>query len=330
MTELLFVNNRKGLLLLSFGGGQDSTTILYKFLLDKATRDKKLKGRNLVVVFADTGDERKATYTHVWKIAALCKAYGILFRHLGSDETCKMHQKNSRDSSKIITGYHTESWPSLGGQYLRNHNLAIRKNKSCTDNLKIKPIYRWLDTFCNSLMLNDDRGHKGKPHIQEYAKKYRKIEVMIGFTKGEETRIKKARNFKGGAKWWNSIEKTFPLVDDFPMTRTDCITYMSNSPFDVCPPSMCKMCPNITKHTLLLMWFDDRWAFIEWYRHERRKLKKWGSTQEEKGKANTYALGGKYDLIGELRAAMNKYKHMSLEEIRDHDFSHGHCINNGY
>lgn len=330
MQELRFDLKRKGLLVLSFGGGQDSTTILYKLILDKPFRDSKLKGRNLVLIMSDTGDERKKTYDHVWSIKNLCKSLGIAFQYIASEETIKMHDEDGRNTDFIRAGFHTDSWASLGAQYKRNHNLAIRRNKSCTDNLKIKPIYRWMDAFCNEIMDNDDRDHKGKPHIREYAKAYGNIEVMIGFTKGEETRVKKAKKFSGGAKWWESIDKTFPLADEIPMDRGDCIDFMETSPYGSCPPSMCKMCPNITKHTLILMWHDDRAAFIEWCRHERRKIKRWAPIQEEKGKANTFALGGKLNLIGELRAAMKKFSHMTLEEIREYDFSHGHCISNGY
>ena len=329
MKSLAFDARRKGLLLLSFGAGQDSTTLLYKFILDKQFRDGQLKGRNLVTVFADTGNERKATYDHAWMINDLCKQHGIKFVQLASEWTKNMHAKNGRDVGHLVSGYHSDSWSSLSVQYERNSNLAIRNNKSCTLNLKINPIYRWLDGFCDELMDSDGTGHYGKKHLVEYSAKYGKVEVIIGFTKGEERRIKKAGK-PGKQKWWESIEKTFPLATDLKMDRLDCIKFLKDCPYPDCPPSMCKMCPNITKHTLIIMWHFDRWAFIEWCRHERAKIKKWGPVQLEKGKPNSHALGGKKNLIEELRAAMKKYEHMTLDEIREYDYSHGHCISNGY
>jgi len=328
MTDLIFNITRLGLLVLSFGAGQDSTTIFYRFLLDPAFRSAKLNGRNLVLVFADTGDERAATYDHMWRIKDLCNAYGIKCIHLASAWTIEMHKKNGRSVDHITTGFHSESWAALAAQYLRNHNLAIRRNKSCTDNLKIKPIYRWLNSFCAELMGEKIKDH-GKQNIQAYAKQFGKIEMMIGFAKGEESRVKKAAK-AGKQKWWQSIEKTFPLVDVLSMDRLECISYMETTPWGACGPSMCKMCPNITKQTLVLMWLDDRASFIDWARHEKRKLKKWAPIQAAKGEANSYALGGTKDLFGELREALETFKDWSLEDLKEYDFKNGHCISNGY
>ncbi len=51
----------KALTVLAFGGGQDSTAILYRIALDKAFRSRYVKG-DLLVLMSDTGNEHPHTY----------------------------------------------------------------------------------------------------------------------------------------------------------------------------------------------------------------------------------------------------------------------------
>jgi len=110
------------------------------------------------------------------------------------------------------------------------------------------------------------------------------------------------------------------------------------------------------------MWYTDRWGFISWCRHERRKLKAWEpiiqqrrdnhqlklcaierlsvrgvsckpsyvKKMREKKFNNSAALGGNLTLIEEVRRALKKFKNMSIQDLKDYDFSHGHCITNSY
>lgn len=52
------------LTILSFGGGQDSTTILYKLVFDADFKARYAPG-DLLVLMADTGNEHPETYSHV-------------------------------------------------------------------------------------------------------------------------------------------------------------------------------------------------------------------------------------------------------------------------
>tara|TARA_Y100000310_G_scaffold243676_1_gene248217 strand:- start:3266 stop:4267 length:1002 start_codon:yes stop_codon:yes gene_type:complete len=318
-----------GLCILSHGMGQDSTTITYKLFTDADFRARTLDGRSLVIVFSDTGNERSDVYDHAWKIQDLCKAFGVLFVHLAGSDTIEMHQLKGRDTSHINGGFHTEAWSSLVAMYMRNHCLAIRNSKSCTDNLKIKPIYRWLNAFCADLLgVEKERSH-GKRDLVELAEKTRPIKMMIGFAVGEESRMKKASK-PGKQAWWQSVEKTFPLITDLAFNRADCIDFMQSTQWGACGPSMCKFCPNITKQTLVLMWLENRSYFIAWVRHERNKLNKWGAAQAEKEANNTGALGRNKNLIEELRLALAEFSDWSLEDLKEYDFRNGHCISNGY
>ena len=62
---------------LSFGGGQDSTAILYKLMYDKQFRSKYAPN-DIVVVMANTLNEHDATYEHIEEIG-IEKARKTLF-----------------------------------------------------------------------------------------------------------------------------------------------------------------------------------------------------------------------------------------------------------
>ena len=72
------------LTILSFGAGQDSTTLLYKYILDKSLRERYAPGRFLVL-FADTDDEHPHTYKHITFIKNLCVKSVVSFVHLTND-----------------------------------------------------------------------------------------------------------------------------------------------------------------------------------------------------------------------------------------------------
>jgi len=319
---------KNGLCIESVGMGQDSTAIFYKFLTDKDFALKKLDGRSFMMIFADTGNERDDVYAHAWKVKDLCAAYGIKFIHLAHPLVGEIHREAGRSTDHLTYGFHSDAWAALAIRYSNTHSLAMRSNKSCTDNLKIKPIYRFLNAFCAELMGEEEKSH-GKKNIVAFAESTTKIEMMIGFAVGEENRMKKAET-TGKESWWSAIDKTFPLITDLGMSRMDCIEFMESTPWGACGPSMCKFCPNITKQTLVLMWLEDRSSFIQWAKHERDKLNKWAPIQEAKGAANSTALGRKGTLIEELRSALEEFKDWSLEDLKEYDFKNGHCISNGY
>jgi 3'-phosphoadenosine 5'-phosphosulfate sulfotransferase (PAPS reductase)/FAD synthetase len=307
MSPIFSPSHTNGLVVLSFGAGQDSTAILYRLIRDPKWRVYKLRGSRLVVVFSDTGNEHPETYEHLASIKRICHAYGVEFHHLTPD-----------------LGYHSEAWQSLEHQFKTNGTIAMKRVKSCTDNLKIKPIYRWLDHYCSKLLGDESRSHQGKPHIQAFAKLYGPIIMLIGFT-AEKNEIKRARKAKraGAELWWQSIQKEFPLIWSR-WSRSDCINYMESTGWKSCPPSNCMMCPNVSKQELIYLWRFHKKEFIRWAKHERIKLKK-NATKER----NVGALGNQRDLITELRAALNKFGHWSDDQLKEYKHSHGHCISSG-
>jgi len=66
------------LTVLSYGGGQDSTTILLKIIHEPEFRKQYVKD-DLLVVMANTGNEHDETYEYVSMIEEVCIANEIDF-----------------------------------------------------------------------------------------------------------------------------------------------------------------------------------------------------------------------------------------------------------
>lgn len=99
------------LTILSFGGGQDSTAILYGIEAFPDWR-AKLEIEDFAVVMSDTGDEHPATLQHVAKVSQWCQERGIHFAHLTPDK-----------------GFHSPSWISLRDQYERSSTVGMKSGK---------------------------------------------------------------------------------------------------------------------------------------------------------------------------------------------------------
>ena len=123
------LDNNK-LTILAMGLGQDSTTILLKLILDKDFRFKYAPN-DLLVLFADTGNEHPYTYEYRDNvIVPLCQKYNIEFISINND-----------------MGYHGNTWMSLTHQW-ENGNPTIGSlayPKTCTHNLKLQPQYRYVE-----------------------------------------------------------------------------------------------------------------------------------------------------------------------------------------
>ena len=159
------------LTVLSFGGGQDSSSLLYMLALDPAFR-ARYAPRNLLVIMSDTGNEHPATLEHVTFIKGFCKLHDIEFVYLTAD-----------------MGYHSDSWQSLKGFYHLKGTIGSRAYvKSCTDQLKLQPIYRYINDYLSE-KYGFTRSSKNKKAFGEFVEKFEsKISMLIGIAAGEETR----------------------------------------------------------------------------------------------------------------------------------------------
>lgn len=297
---------RPRLTMLSFGGGQDSTAILYKLIYDKAFRDEYAP-RNLIVVMADTGNEHPETYDHVMYIRGLCKEHNIPFYFL-------------RGSLELTS----PSWSKGLVSFYETHNAIGSKAfpKTCTDKLKITPIYNWLDDHLKHVWGAPGNGRKQS--IINFAKHYGKIDVLLGIAKGEEGRA--STNEESFAKWMrDSVNKRYPLID-LGMDRQACQDYIQEVGEDVPLPSNCILCPFMSMQELLYMKRNMPQWFDKWVELEANKIK---ANSHLDPKKNLGVWGTKL-LPQVLKEAEEKYGHMTDAELREYKMSHGHCVKSKY
>lgn len=291
------------LTVLSFGGGQDSTAILHKFIYDKDFRDEYAP-EDLLVVMAETGNEHSETYDHVMQMEVLAYANKIRFEFLDYRYTPK-------------------SWKGGLVKFYEDGNRVGSKAfpKTCTDNLKIKPIYNFLEQHIHETYRTEKFGRKRA--IKEFAKKYGKIDMLIGIAKGEEVRA--STNEESPSVWMReAINKVYPLLD-LQMDRQACQDYILSVGQEVPIPSACIICPFMNDIELLyLKRFQPYWL-EKWIELEVNKIK----ANQHVGDKNLGVWGNK--LLPEKVAEVElKYGHMTDEEVREYRMSHGHCVKSKY
>lgn len=324
--------NNSELTILSFGGGQDSTALLYEYIYNPLFRTT-YGIKKLLVIIAETGNEHKETYDHLRKISKLCKEYGIEFIQIS-----------------FVLGFHQGSWSSGLVNFYRKTKTCGSKafKKTCTDNLKIKPIYRFLNHWVmERYSLTEEvekalgpktktkwekfkrKGTKylsaisSKKALKLFAEKYGKIQMIIGIAYGEEGRI--STDNSGESKWMQkSIEKIYPLVD-MKLDRKGCQDLIKGYNHEVPTPSNCIICPFLSYQELLYMYrFNQLW-YHRWVKLEGVKLKRFA----EKGDKNL-GVFGKRTLPQALEFATKKFGHMTDQELKDYKMSHGHCVKSKY
>ena len=294
------------LTVLSFGGGQDSTAILYKIIYNREFRTRYVAG-DLIVIMADTVNEHHETYDHVRKIQTLCDKHSIPFFMV------KPHQ-----------GYTSKGWSKGLIHFYESGNRVGSKAfpKTCTDNLKIKPIYNFLEEYVHELYNTEKVGRKNA--IKEFASKYGKINVLIGIAKGEEKRA--STNEESTHVWMrNCVNKIYPLID-LGMDRQACQDYITSVGHEIPLPSNCILCPFMSYQELLHLYRNRRQWYEKWVVLEANKIKANSHLPKEKN----MGVWGKHTLPESLAIAQEKFGHMSDEELYEYKMSHGHCVKSKY
>lgn len=292
------------LTVLSFGAGQDSTAILYRLAFDQKFRNQWAPN-DLLVVMSDTGNEHPETYAHIESVRVFCQKHGIDFVLITPD-----------------MGFHGKHWQSLQAYFAYySAIMSAAYPKSCTDNLKIQPIYRFLNRYVHLKYRVAESGGKygGKRGLVEFAKAHGRVRVLIGIAKGEETRLSPQI---GGSPWMReAIMKAYPLVW-LGWDRQACQDYIRGLGLIVPPPSNCMMCPFMGEIELLWLASKHPDAFAEWAEHERRKRFKFA----HKGRDNFGALHRSLTMTEVLERARVKYAGWTFEQLEEYRFSHGHCV----
>jgi 3'-phosphoadenosine 5'-phosphosulfate sulfotransferase (PAPS reductase)/FAD synthetase len=300
------------LTVLSDGAGQDSWTILLKLAFDPEFRQRYAPD-DLVVVHADTGNEHPDTYLHVERIEAFCKTHNIEYHNLTADK-----------------GYHRGNWVSLQSMYAAKNVIGSKAyKKTCTDNLKIQPIYRWLTRWLQERYFPGrtellDR----KKALYEFTMGHGKINVLIGIAADEaKKRVKVMPQGEESpeAVWMRkNVLKIYPLVD-IGYNRQACQTYIQSVGEIVPPPSNCVMCPFKSAIEILWTHLTHPEQFKYWVVLEANKI----AAHLDKGDRNLGVCGKKL-LPQVLAEAKIKYATMTYAEIDEYRMSHGHCVSSSY
>lgn len=309
---------------LSFGAGQDSSALLELYLSDERFR-KRYAPNDFMVVFSDTGDEFDETYTHLKVVQRQCAEAGVEFYWLKPD-----------------MGFHTATWSSLRGFYRANGAIGSKAfPKSCSDSLKVKPIYRFLESW-----IADRYGVKcgRKAGFKEFAAKYGKIHMMLGIAAGEEKRIKPDGSHPGA--WFReSIRPVYPLID-LGMDRQACQQLLHGLGKRVVP-SNCKACPFLSLQELELLRRFYPQDLEDWVELEAAKLRKHIDRSEvivtdSKGNPvinsdgtpktvnKNYGVFGVTPLPAKIEEARLKFREWTDEQIYEYRYSHGHCVATAY
>lgn len=315
----------KNITILAFGAGQDSTAILYKIVLDKTFREYYVKGK-LIVLMSDTGNEHPGTYQHVQFIKTFCEFHSIEFYLITH------HQ-----------GYHPKNWDTLQHNFQTHSTvMSVAFHKTCTDNLKIKPLYNFLDHYIAKYYYNYNEPNrpKGKRFIKHFCKQYGKINVLLGIAAGEESRIAKSlKPAEHNAQFdlfgeviitkstWmdHCLQKLYPLVD-LQMDRAACQTYIRQTGLPLPPPSNCMMCPFLSKQEILWLYRNYPEVYYEWQAYEKAKLQKFSNAKISRN----LGVKGNLTLAKFLDQAISEYGNWTKEQLDEYKMSHGHCVKSAY
>jgi hypothetical protein len=285
--------------LLSFGGGQDSTAILLAIIYNPEFKAKYVKG-NLVVIMSNTKDEHDETYEHVELIADLCKKNNIEFLLLDPK------------------GYTSDCWGDGLIEFYKQKKAVGSKAfpKTCTDKLKITPIYNYLEKKL-------DPSSTRKKAFYDYYIQHGKLNVLIGIAKGEEKRVQSG---DGPSVWMNkTIQKKYPLID-LGMDRQACQDFIKMY-MKVPIPSNCVLCPFMSLQELLYLYRVLPHRYYEWVEIEAAKIE---NNKDKVSPDKNLGVWGKKLLPEVLKEAEEKFGHMTIQDLREYKMSHGHCVASKY
>ncbi len=307
----------------SVGAGQESSAVIEMHLDDEPGFKQKYATRDVLAVMADTGDEYEETYEQVKYLQRRCEERGMEFAFI----TPSM-------------GFHAKGWQSLR-QFYRTHDTIGSKsyNKTCSDQLKIQPIYRFLEHWLSKRYGVSCHEKKG---IREFAAIHGKIQMVIGLAKGEENRISDPKDSK---KVWyrDSVQTIYPLIE-LGMDRKACQDYLHAKGLRVVP-SNCKACPFLSLEELEYLRRFLPADLDDWIILEAAKLKKYKHLEavivtDKHGQplldkhgnpkiANkNFGVFGVKPLPIKISEATEKFKDWSDDRIKEYRYSHGKCITN--
>jgi len=207
---------------MSWGGGVQSTAIA----LLCANQDERLLSVTNgqlpeAFVFADTGDERLATYEHIWKMADLMASAGLKLYIVRKDWRTLAEQVAQETTGIDLPPVFVED----------KNQIAVPVNRGCTKRWKVQPLDRWAR----------ERFKHGRPPKGE--KWELRCVQWYGMSTDELQRLRESNES------WRRF--SYPLVD-MGWARHDCanyiesLTYLDGSPIQAIRSS-CVYCPYHSK-----------------------------------------------------------------------------------
>jgi len=306
--------------ILSMGLGQDSVTILLKLIYNAEFR-AKYAPNELLVIFSNTHNEHPETYRYRDEVVVpLCKEHNIEFYSIDND-----------------MGYHMDSWQGLthrwseGGK--KREIASVAFNPQCSHNLKLRPQFEFVEQWIAkkyNLVVGKKRA------IKHFAKYNGKVLWMVGIARGEEKRVAKAEQVEDMTWKAQSVNTVYPLID-IGYDRQDCQTYIKSLGYELPMPSNCMFCPYVACSAMELLWlhksYPDR--FEEWCGHEQAKLDDWAHVEKNVGVSGKIHKDGErkglaVTLAEMLKEAEAKYPDMTIAELNEYKWSHGHCVASKY
>lgn len=203
--------------------------------------------------------------------------------------------------------------------------------KSCTDKLKLVPIYKFLDEYINERYDYGFNIHKNhgclKKAIKRFYKEEGRIRVLIGFAYGEEGRADKSEKLQAkhyeadGDIWEKALVRSYPLIVE-KLGRKECQEIIKKH-IGYCPmPSNCMLCPYQSDEELLWLYRHHPDQFFQWVTIESRKLSRYQGVEKNYG-----VYCSSKTLLEKLKEIKKKYGHLSNEQLSEHKMSHGCCTN---
>ena len=297
---------------LSNGGGQDTTYLIWRIAHEPAFRAKHVI-EPLIVVGSDTGAEHPHTYQNVKALEAICREAGIPYYWVTPD-----------------MGFHSATWSSLQAQYKKNSSIgSAAYRQTCTDNLKVKVVDRFVEQQLRQLLyqpivgdLWDVIAPVKKKVYYEYTKQYgQKIRLILGFAAQEETRTGNGNKFD--PKWKQvNVERYYPLIIEG-VNRQAAIDYNEANILWKVWPSNCMICFYSSDQEVLWLYRFYPEVYWDWVAMEKAKLAKYNVEKN-------YGVYGKITLEQKLEKAQKLYGHWTDDQLNEYKYSHGHCIKSRY
>lgn len=173
-------------------------------------------------VISDTGRETQATWDYLDEVVN--PAMRLIGHEIHRIEAQRWSQRRAKISLWDLKRTKDVLIPAFSTQDIADDGAPNKLKNFCTGGWKVEVVESWLSKV---------QGITRSKYVK-----------WIGFSRDEQTRIIKMQR---GKEWAKGLIR-FPLVQDFPLTRRECIKLVKDMGWPEPPRSACWMCPNHSPH----------------------------------------------------------------------------------